>query len=107
MYLYFFAKIILNYIRGSKGALPDAGLTFQQMINMLDKMYFSVTSTSLVRSSVAEMYNWLVAEIMKVLEYLLRTLLLDYSCIFDSNCMFMYLEANYKTCRLAPHRLAG
>ena len=77
------------------------------MINMLDKMYFSVTSTSLVRSSVAEMYNWLVAEIMKVLEYLLRTLLLGYSCIFDNNYMFMYLDANGKTCRLAPNRLAG
>lgn len=52
--------------RGSKDSLPDSGLTFQQMINTLDKMYFSVTATTIVRESIDEIYNWLVAEIMKV-----------------------------------------
>ena len=55
------------FFRGSKGALPDAGLTFQQMINMLNKTFFIVTSSSLVRESIAEIYMWLVTEIMKVL----------------------------------------
>ena len=56
----------VTYSRGSSDSIPDAGLTFMQMIEELDSTYFSVTSTMQVRQCIEDIHSWLVIEVMKV-----------------------------------------
>jgi Ca2+-binding EF-hand superfamily protein len=55
----------LNKTWKSKDSLPAGGVGFQEMINILDKTYFTVTSSLAVRDCIVDLYDWMVREVMK------------------------------------------